>query len=308
MKQLSIQVQEIRKLSRSMIRELGVLSNDCCGTSLTVSQTHSLIEIEAKTPLRQGVLAQILKLDKSTIARIVNKLKSDGLIQIETVEHDSRQKLLSLSEKGRRVVDKIHSMANSQVQAALSQMSGKEREETLLGLKNYNRALKLSSALQKYHIAKITKKDSPGVAQLIKTVMTEFGAGGPGFAIHDQEVANMFAAYRGPRSIYFVITKNDGTVVGGAGIAPLAGSGPEICELRKMYFMPEIRGLGLAQKLIELCLAAASEFGFTHCYLETFMTMKQAKILYEKNGFLPLKKPMGKTGHFACSDWYLKKL
>ena len=41
----------------------------------------------------------------------------------------------------------------------------------------------------------------------------------------------------------------DGRVVGGGGIAPLAGGDPDVCELRKMYFLPSLRGLGAGMAL-----------------------------------------------------------
>src|SRR5690606_27223481 len=106
----------------------------------------------------------------------------------------------------------------------------------------------------------------------IRTVMPEFGAVGCGFAINDPEVSHMSRAYEGPRAAYFVVT-HQGRVVGGGGIAPLAGGPADVCELRKMYFLPETRGHGLGRRLIELCLDAARQRGFRVCYLETLTSM-----------------------------------
>ena len=92
-----------------------------------------------------------------------------------------------------------------------------------------------------FTIRPIEPRDDARIATIIRTVMPEFGADGPGFAIHDAEVDTMSAAYARPRSAYFVI-EVDGEVLGGAGVAPLDDGDEEICELRKMYFMPELRG------------------------------------------------------------------
>ncbi len=158
-----------------------------------------------------------------------------------------------------------------------------------------------------YQVRKIEPKDIAGVAQLIRTVMPEFGASGPGFAIHDPEVTDMFSAYTLSRHIYYVVEAN-GKILGGGGIAPLTGEEAEICELRKMYFMPEIRGLGLGQKIMDLSLEEARKMGYRKCYLETLKSMEKAQILYRRNGFAPINKPMGATGHFSCDAWYLKTL
>jgi putative acetyltransferase len=151
-------------------------------------------------------------------------------------------------------------------------------------------------------------EDNFGVAALIRRVMPEFGAGGEGFAIHDAEVDEMFQAYSRPRSQYFVLVEEDGSVVGGGGIAPLAGGDPSVCELRKMYFLGEARGLGFGQKLMDLCLKSAREFGFHQCYLETLVSMEAAGKLYLKNGFRELNAPMGNTGHFSCDHWLVKNI
>ena len=116
--------------------------------------------------------------------------------------------------------------------------------------------------------------------------MPEFGADGPGFAIHDAEVDAMSAAYSRPRSAYFVI-EADGAVQGGAGVAPLDGGDTDICELRKMYFLPELRGRGAGSAAIDRCIEAARGFGFYSCYLETLTGMDAAQKLYLANGFAP---------------------
>src|SRR5664279_1675906 len=89
--------------------------------------------------------------------------------------------------------------------------------------------------------------DDSAVAGLIRSVMPEFGADGPGFAIHDPEVEHMCAAYSVTGAAYFVVEDPGGRVVGGAGIAALAGGEAGVCELRKMYFLPAARGQGMGE-------------------------------------------------------------
>ncbi|MFZ6014147.1 MAG: GNAT family N-acetyltransferase [Bacteroidota bacterium] len=158
-----------------------------------------------------------------------------------------------------------------------------------------------------YTIRKLTQADNAQVANIIRTVMPEFGASGAGFAIHDKEVDDMFGTYSQPRS-HYVVCEYQGRVVGGGGVAPLAGGDPNTCELKKMYFLPEGRGKGLGQKVLTACILAARQIGFEYCYLETFNTMKDAMRLYEKNGFKKIPGPLGSTGHFSCDTFYLIEL
>lgn len=156
-------------------------------------------------------------------------------------------------------------------------------------------------------IRPITPADDAAVAMIIRTVMPEFGADGPGFAIHDPEVGHMSAAYDREGAAYFVVER-DGAVEGGAGIAALEGGPAGVCELRKMYFLPALRGLGAGAALMQCCLETARALGYRQCYLETLHGMDAAQKLYERSGFSRLEEPMGSTGHFACNRFYLRHL
>ncbi|HET6431224.1 GNAT family N-acetyltransferase [Dyella sp.] len=158
-----------------------------------------------------------------------------------------------------------------------------------------------------FTIRPIEARDDADVARVIRTVMPSFGADGPGFAIHDSEVDHMTAAYAQPRCSYFVVERDD-RVVGGAGVAPLQNAEPDVCELRKMYFLPEARGIGAGTAMMQRCLDAARAHGFARCYLETLTGMDQAQALYLRTGFKPLCAPMGGTGHFSCDRFFLLDL
>ena len=154
----------------------------------------------------------------------------------------------------------------------------------------------------------IHPEDDPAIAAIIRTVMPQFGADGPGFAVHDPEVDGMCAAYSVPGAAYFVVETTDGRVIGGGGVAKLEGGESGVCELRKMYFLDEARGTGTGEKLLRHCLSVAKELGYKTCYLETLSGMDAAMRLYEKVGFKSLCAPMGATGHGGCDRWYAREL
>ena len=156
-------------------------------------------------------------------------------------------------------------------------------------------------------IRKIEPTDNQAVGALITKVMTEYDCVGEGYSINDPEVSNMYQSYNQTGATFFVVEK-ESEIIGCAGIAQLADGDEDTCELRKMYFYPEARGLGLGQKMLDICLDAAKKIGYKKCYLETVERMHRAKKLYLKNGFEPLCSNMGQTGHSACDSYYLKEL
>lgn len=154
-----------------------------------------------------------------------------------------------------------------------------------------------------FTIRPIRPADDAAMAAIIRAVMPEFGATGSGFAISDPEVDWMSRAYAQPRHAYFVLERQ-GQVLGGAGVAPLAGGDAGTCELRKMYFLPEARGLGAGAAMMRRCLDAARDLGFARCYLETLTGMDAAMRLYERSGFKRICGPQGATGHGGCDVFY----
>ena len=156
-------------------------------------------------------------------------------------------------------------------------------------------------------IREVREEDNAALAKAIRQVLIDIGVPKEGTAYADPELDFMYQAYQTTRSAYFVI-EEDGVVLGGAGIAPLAGEDPKICELQKMYFLAQGRGRGLGQQMIDHCLAYAKDQNFELCYLETLPYMKAAQKLYLKTGFSYIDGPMGSTGHTSCSVWLTKAL
>jgi putative acetyltransferase len=150
----------------------------------------------------------------------------------------------------------------------------------------------------------LEEKDNQQIAQLIQQVLMEMGAPKIGTAYSDPYLFNLFEVYSVPKTIYFVI-ENEGKIVGGAGIGTLVNG---ICELQKMYFLPECRGLGFGIQLMNLCLEKAKDFGYEKCYIETMHYMDAAQKLYKKVGFENIDGPIGNTGHTSCPVWLLKSL
>jgi len=307
------EVLPLRHASRELVRELGFLQAKDAATSLSHSHCHALIELDARGTVAQSELPRLLRLDKSTTSRIVAELVDRRWVRARSSDEDGRARILSLTRAGRTKVELVHREANARVEQALAMLAVEERAVVLRGMEMYARALERSRRVAGHAIRPIKAGDRAAVARLIRVVMPEFGAKGPGFAINDPEVDDMYGAYQAARSGYFVVTRPDArtgadAVVGGAGYAPLVGGDGKTCELRKMYFMPEVRGLGLGHTLLAECLAHATRAGFERMYLETLAAMSQARALYERSGFRRLPAPMGATGHFGCNSFYVRDL
>ncbi|MEN7344087.1 MAG: helix-turn-helix domain-containing GNAT family N-acetyltransferase [Pseudomonadota bacterium] len=301
------QVAEIRAHSRAMVRELDVLDSQHCFGRYSLSECHLLTELESMGEASAGELSERLVLEKSTISRMVQRLIDHGEILMRSDQSDRRKKRLRLSAAGRKATAALHAHSNHRVGEALSFLPDSDRALIIGGLSAYAKALRYARVASDYTIRPITRRDNPSVAAIIRDVMTEHGAVGSGFSINDPEVDDMFGAYHDDRAAFFVI-EHDGELLGCGGIAPLIDGDEDTCELRKMYFLSDLRGKGLGARLLGHALNAARDAGFKRCYLETLDSMGQARRLYSKFGFTPISGPMGNTGHSGCDSYMVRDL
>lgn len=157
-----------------------------------------------------------------------------------------------------------------------------------------------------YNIREIGPQDNKAVEQVIRSCLIEFGGDHEGTAWADPMLGRFSEVYSVPDSRYWVAVDENGKVVGGVGIGRLDGA-DGLCELQKMYLLPQARGTGLAQRLMDKALGFASQH-YERCYLETLDNMTAAQRFYEKNGFVRVREPVVTTDHFACEVRYIKEL
>lgn len=157
-------------------------------------------------------------------------------------------------------------------------------------------------------IRAIEEKDNAGIARVIREVSAEHGlTADKGFAVADPILDTLYEVYHQPRSAYWIV-EMDGEVVGGGGVAPLAGGDGNTCELQKIYLSSKLRGKGIAKKIVLQSLEFGKEQGFSRCYLETTDILKAAVGLYEKLGFEFIDEALGNTGHSDCEIRVVKPL
>jgi putative acetyltransferase len=156
-------------------------------------------------------------------------------------------------------------------------------------------------------IRPIERGDVTALLDIIRDARAQYGLEKRVESLLEPGDWGIFDAYQKRRTIYFVALIG-GQVVGGAGIAPLAGFDPLTCELQRMYLAPAARGQGVGSRLLEACLDSARRFWFVRCYAETIAEMDRALKLYSRNGFVTLTHALGSTGHTHSDRWLMREL
>lgn len=92
-------------------------------------------------------------------------------------------------------------------------------------------------------------------------------------------------------------------VVGTGAYYPIK-RGEKAVEIRKMYLLPSVRGLGLGKYLLQQLEAAIASRGFQQIWIETASVLTKAVKLYESNGY---QKTTG-VETVRCDRVYVKSL
>ena len=128
---LDQQVECIREALRRINRAAGVLKQDPYGIGLSLSQAHALLDLHRLGSLRSHDLVTNLKLDKSTVSRLVADLVDEGLIKMQPDPEDGRAKRLVLTATGRKLVQVIMAKSNNTALSCFKHLGSNERDDVV---------------------------------------------------------------------------------------------------------------------------------------------------------------------------------
>ena len=159
----------------------------------------------------------------------------------------------------------------------------------------------MKSYYQDFLIRDWQKGDRNAAAKVISTVLTEYGlTWEPTQA--DQDVIEVEQAYLQSGGEFWVV-EFQGNIVGTAAYYPIT-RGEKAVEVRKMYLLPRVRGQGLGRYLLHQLENAISNKGFQEIWIETASVLREAVILYQKNGY----QPASGVETARCDLIFVKKL
>jgi DNA-binding MarR family transcriptional regulator len=134
-------VDELREVSRKLVRELGFMRPTLANTGLGASGVHAVLEIARNPGIQARDLADLLRLDKSNTSRQLAKLEAAGLVRREAASQDARCFHLYLTNSGQATRREIDRYSTAQVSRALSKLVPADRRALIRCLSLYVEAL-----------------------------------------------------------------------------------------------------------------------------------------------------------------------
>jgi putative acetyltransferase len=137
---------------------------------------------------------------------------------------------------------------------------------------------------QDFIIRNWQESDRTLASQVISAVLLEYGLPWqPEEA--DKDVLQIETYYLATGGEFWVIEQQN-QIVGTAAYYPI-NRGEKAVEIRKMYLLPKVRGLGLGKYLLQQLETVISSRGFEQIWIETASILTEAVKLYESHGYLP---------------------
>lgn len=135
--------ERIHGLVMELVLAGGLLQPDqpIPGQSLSMSQVFALHELDTDAPLSQRDLGARLRLEKSTVSRMVAEMERKGLLTRERDPANRRVYRLRLTDEGRAAHTRIAAELHGHYARWISAMTDAERNALLAGLPALVRAI-----------------------------------------------------------------------------------------------------------------------------------------------------------------------
>ena len=110
---------------------------ETAGLALTTTQYGALVALRARGSLDQIGIATLVGIDRSTTALVVSKLEASGYIERRDDVVDKRRKIITLSQAGRDMLDRVAQPAQRARQRALEPFSAEDATKFVALLEHF---------------------------------------------------------------------------------------------------------------------------------------------------------------------------
>lgn len=105
-----------------------------CGQPIAVAEAHALMELARAEPCSQNDLVARLRLEKSTVSRLVHQMEQRGWIARTRSPHDGRMVEIHLTNAGRTLTDELAEARRAKFARILAALPEEQRAAILESL------------------------------------------------------------------------------------------------------------------------------------------------------------------------------
>lgn len=268
------QVALVRRFNRTVTQRVGALSDSFLARGRPLGHSRVLWEVGDGAELRE--LRARLDLDSGYLSRILRSLEADGLAAVSTDADDRRVRRITLTPAGLAERAALDRLSDDQAGAMLEPLGGRQRAELAGAMATVTRLLEASAIA-----VEIADPASPGVREAMAAyfgeLATRFETGfDPGATLPTTD-----EQFRLPAGLVLLAALHDRPV----GCVGLKLHPDAVGEVKRLWVSNEVRGLGLARRMLGRIEAEAASRGIHTLRLDTNRALTEAIALYHSLGY-----------------------
>jgi DNA-binding MarR family transcriptional regulator/GNAT superfamily N-acetyltransferase len=289
------QLQTVRRFNRLVTQRVGALEVDYLQRGRPLAEARLIFEISADGADVRALRSR-LGLDSGYLSRLLQSLKTQGLIAVTKGDVDGRRRNVSLTRKGSAERAAYDRLSDNLAESMLDPLDASEQNRLVAAMVEVERLIRAASV-------KVSAEAPDGAdARLcldayFRELAARFESGFDASADDSAPVEDMT-----PPTGLFVIARLDGDAVGCGGFKRVDKATGEI---KRVWTAPSARGIGVARRMLRTLEAAAREKGLKTLRLDTNRALTEAHALYRSEGY-------GEVARFNdnpyAHHWFEKRL
>lgn len=276
-------INAVRRFNRLFTRQIGVLREGLLHSPYSLTEARIIFELASYGGLTASDLGAELGLDSGYLSRILTKLEGQGLLEKTRSERDGRQRILSLTAKGREAFGLLDTRSRDEVSEFLSELTEGKQQRLLEAMGTIEGILGHSL---KYAEPFFLRPHEPGDMGWViyrhgLLYAQEYGWDEHFEALVARICADFVTSYD-PKKERCWIAEMQGERVGSVFCVKESDA---VAKLRLLLVDPKARGSGLGSRLVEECIRFARRTGYEKLTLWTNDVLEGARRIYEAKGF-----------------------
>jgi len=287
--ELLTRVQTIRRFNRFYTTVLGLINQRLLHSPFSLAEARVLYELGNTPGCTANLLMDRLQMDAGYLSRILKRFEKEGLARRVQQERDRRCYDLSLTDKGRETLTALDARSSEQIGSMIRHLTEAERGQLVDSMTVIETLLADEAEPEKAPTEEpITLRSElrPGdVGELIRLHgMLYSRECGYGFAFEGyvcQTFADFFTHYNPAKDRFWFAQRGESLV----GAIAIVHHTEEKAQLRWFLLLPEARGRGIGEAMLQNAVDFCRKQGYHTVHLETTDDQQKAIRMYEKVGF-----------------------
>ncbi len=279
----SAHIAAVRRFNRFYTRHLGLLDEGFLSSSLSLTQMRVLYELANREQSTAAEVCDALGLDPGYLSRILSAFEKDRLVDKKESPKDTRQTLLALTKKGRKVFEPLNARSDEQVRGILNELSPAKQDDLLHSMQTVEAVLAPDTSRTTSYVLRPHRPGDMGwvVWRHGLLYFQEYGYD-ERFEALVAEIVAEFVEKLDPARERCWIAERDGENVGSVFLVKKSQTA---AKLRLLLVEPSARGLGIGKQLVSECVRFARRARYKRILLWTQSELAAARSIYQNAGF-----------------------